>query len=231
MIEQLLFKSYFLNDYAEELNALYNDESFMSIVRDIMKTLPLPDSSDHINVIKETVSQIFYDRKLKYSYDKLNAIATSVKSKKQAYSSAYISVFFAMWIFILKNGPVSNLQNESDEDSDLNFRKKYEASWRCDDGHYVRSKNEMLVDNWLYYHGICHAYERPVNADSGITYYSDFYIPMKKLYIEVWGYKNETYVARMKRKQKVYAEKGYELLDMDEKMLQYLDDTLGKFFR
>ena len=228
MLEQLLFKRQFLVEYFDELNALYNNESFMVIVKDLINSFPVPDCAENINTIKETVSKIFYEQKLKYNYSDLNAIATSVKSKHQAFSSAYISVFFAMWIFILENGPVKDFPECREEDSDLDFRLKYEAKWRCEDGHYVRSKNEMLVDNWLYSHNICHAYEKSVNTDFGVTYYSDFYIPAKKLYIEIWGLKNSEYEKKKEKKKKVYAEKGYKLLDMDEKMLQTLDDVLGK---
>jgi hypothetical protein len=49
----------------------------------------------------------------------------------------------------------------------LEFREKFVAKHRAADGHYVRSRAEMLIDNWLYMSEIVHAYERklPVEED------------------------------------------------------------------
>ena len=49
-----------------------------------------------------------------------------------------------------------------------NFREKFEAKHRTIDGHYVRSKAEMLIDNWLYQYGLVHAYERKLPIDEDI---------------------------------------------------------------
>jgi len=55
------------------------------------------------------------------------------------------------------------------------FREKFEAKHRTQDGHYVRSKAEMIIDNLLYQYGIVHAYERKLPIEEDV--YSDFYIP------------------------------------------------------
>ncbi len=70
------------------------------------------------------------------------------------------------------------------------FREKFIAKHRATDGHFVRSKAEMLIDNWLYMAEIVHAYERklPVEEDA----YCDFYIPTGKVYIEYWGYEEDS---------------------------------------
>jgi hypothetical protein len=49
------------------------------------------------------------------------------------------------------------------------FRARFPAQFRATDGHFVRSKAEMLIDNWLYMAEIVHAYERklPVEEDGG----------------------------------------------------------------
>jgi hypothetical protein len=39
-------------------------------------------------------------------------------------------------------------------------RKKFPDKHRSTDGHLVRSKAEVLIDNWLYMAGIVQAYER-----------------------------------------------------------------------
>lgn len=47
------------------------------------------------------------------------------------------------------------------------FREKFPATHRAADGHMVRSRAEMLIDNWLYMAEIVHAYERklPIEED------------------------------------------------------------------
>src|SRR5690554_5314699 len=49
---------------------------------------------------------------------------------------------------------------QSPQKANLGFREKFEAKHRSADGHFVRSKAEMLIDNWLYMAEIVHAYER-----------------------------------------------------------------------
>ena len=55
------------------------------------------------------------------------------------------------------------------------FRTKFPANFRTQDGHMVRSRAEVLIDNWLYVQGHVHAYERrlPIEEDC----YCDFYLP------------------------------------------------------
>lgn len=36
----------------------------------------------------------------------------------------------------------------------------YEGKFTCTDGHIVKSKSEMIIDNWLFDHNIPHAYEK-----------------------------------------------------------------------
>lgn len=64
-------------------------------------------------------------------------------------------------------------------------RQRYPANYRTSDGHYVRSRAEVMIDDWLYNHHIAHAYERklPVAEDS----ISDFYLPQGNVYIEILG--------------------------------------------
>jgi hypothetical protein len=48
----------------------------------------------------------------------------------------------------------------------------------------VRSRAEVLIDNWLYMQGIVHAYERRLPIEEEC--YCDFYLP-KGVYIEFWA--------------------------------------------
>jgi hypothetical protein len=84
------------------------------------------------------------------------------------------------------------------------FREKFEAKLRTTDGHYVRSRAELVIDNWLYTYGIVHAYERRLNIEEEC--YCDFYIPSgpgrpQAVYIEFWGLEDDPkYAARKKKK-------------------------------
>jgi hypothetical protein len=104
---------------------------------------------------------------------------------------------------------------------------KFVAKLRTTDGHYVRSKVEMLIDNWLYMAEIVHAYERKLPVEEEL--YCDFYIPSGKVYIEYWGYENEPkYLARKERKREIYAKYGFKLIELEEKDIQNLDDVLPR---
>jgi hypothetical protein len=113
------------------------------------------------------------------------------------------------------------------EKESIGFREKFEAKHRATDGHFVRSKAEMLIDNWLYMAEIVHAYERKLPIEEDV--YSDFYIPTGKVYIEYWGYENEPkYLARKKVKQDLYNKYGFNLIELEDKEVQNLDDVLPK---
>ncbi len=108
-----------------------------------------------------------------------------------------------------------------------NFRDKFEAKLRTTDGHYVRSKAEMLIDNWLYMAEIIHAYERKLPIEEEV--YCDFYIPTGKVYIEYWGYENDSkYLHRKAKKQEIYKQYGFKLIELEEKDVQNLDDILPR---
>lgn len=107
------------------------------------------------------------------------------------------------------------------------MRDKFEAKLRTTDGHYVRSKAEMLIDNWLYMAELVHAYERKLPVEEEL--YSDFYIPAGKVYIEYWGYENDPkYLARKQKKREIYAKYGFKLIELEEKDIQNLDDVLPR---
>jgi len=113
------------------------------------------------------------------------------------------------------------------ESNNLGFREKFKAKHRAADGHFVRSKAEMLIDNWLYMAEIVHAYERKLPIEEDV--YSDFYIPTGKVYIEYWGYENDPkYLARKKKKIELYNKYGFNLIELQDKEVQNLDDILPR---
>jgi len=122
--------------------------------------------------------------------------------------------------------PTLTTQDSNHDD----FRKKFPAKMRTPDGHYVRSRAEILIDDFLYKNGIVHAYERRVNIDEEM--YCDFYIPSQKLYVEFWGLEeNSQYAARKKRKLELYSKYGLKLIEVNNSDLENLDEILASKLR
>lgn len=116
---------------------------------------------------------------------------------------------------------------KTDSDKMDSFRHKFEATHRATDGHFVRSKAEMLIDNWLYMAEIVHAYERKLPIEESM--YCDFYIPTGKVYIEFWGYDNdEKYLARKREKQAIYQKYNFNLIELTDAEVLNLDDILPR---
>lgn len=106
-------------------------------------------------------------------------------------------------------------------------RLRFPAKYRTADGHYVRSRAELSIDNWLYMQGIVHAYERklPIEEDA----YCDFYLPEKKVFVEYWGMeKDPKYAARKEEKRALYARYGLNLVELADPELENLDDNLAR---
>jgi len=113
---------------------------------------------------------------------------------------------------------------------ELGYRQKYPATHRATDGHMVRSRAEMLIDNWLYAEQIIHAYERKVPIDEEL--YCDFYLPTGKVYVEFWGMENDpSYAARKHRKVELYKKYGYNVIELRDPDISNLDDVLPSKLR
>ncbi|HOY70915.1 MAG TPA: hypothetical protein PL131_06030 [Methylotenera sp.] len=104
---------------------------------------------------------------------------------------------------------------------------KFVATHRATDGHQVRSRAEMLIDNWLYFSGIVHAYERLLPVEEEL--YCDFYVPAGKVYIEFWGLENDAkYNERKEKKKEIYKKYGFNLIELNDEHIKNLDDYLPK---
>jgi len=121
----------------------------------------------------------------------------------------------------------AEIAKDSTPTNDDDFRKKYEAKYRTRDGHYVRSRAEAMVDDWLYISGLVHAYERKLPVEEDVC--SDFYLPQGKVYIEFWGLENEeAYLRRKKTKKAIYEKYGYNLIELSDPDIMNLDDVLPR---
>lgn len=120
--------------------------------------------------------------------------------------------------------------------------ESYEGKYTCRDGHIVKSKSEREIDDYLFEHGIAHAYEKaiPLDADAHHDLHPDFFLPKfgpEKLdvYIEHWGFNenNRDYTESKEYKIGKYKELGITLIctneeDMKDPQLS-LDRKLNNF--
>ena len=145
---------------------------------------------------------------------------------------------------ILKNKALIRSINDKDSNEDSatqannkvtqdpdDFRTKFPANMRTKDGHQVRSRAEVIIDNALYDYGLAHAYERKLPIEEDV--YSDFYIPSKNggkaVYIEFWGLENDPkYAKRKEIKKDIYARYDLNLIELSDKEIQNLDDHLPR---
>jgi len=117
------------------------------------------------------------------------------------------------------------------KDKELEFREKFPANSRAKDWHNVRSRWEMLIDNALYEFKLVHAYERKLPVKEDV--YTDFYLPSQRwgqaVYIEYWWYEDkEEYLKRKKIKQDLYKKYNLNLIEIENKHIDNLDDYLPR---
>mgnify|MGYP001054290362 FL=1 len=102
-----------------------------------------------------------------------------------------------------------------------------ERRFKTEDGHYVRSKAECIIDNWLYHHDVVHAYERVLPIEPELR--CDFYVKAGDCYIEYWGLQeDEEYRSRRDKKVVTYQKHHLKLIGLNDKDIELLDDVLPK---
>lgn len=138
-----------------------------------------------------------------------------------------LSVYWKIEILnnkIFKNAVEPQEVKDKDE---TDFRNKFKAEYRTNDGHYVRSRAEVIISNWLFGECIAHAYEKRVPIEEDV--YCDFYIPKGKIYIEFWGYEDdEKYLARKQKKRELYKKYNLNLIEIDNGKINNIDDFLPR---
>ncbi len=116
---------------------------------------------------------------------------------------------------------------ETHKTSNETFREKFPATLRTKDGHMVRSRAEVIIDNALYEYKLAHAYERKVPIEEDL--YCDFYIPSEGVYIEFWGMESDPkYAERKKIKIELYKKYDLKLIELYDNDISNLDDYLPK---
>lgn len=115
----------------------------------------------------------------------------------------------------------------STEKSFSSFRQKFTAKHRTLDGHYVQSKGELIIDNWLYMAGVVHAYQRQLPIEQDVV--SDFYLPQGKVYLQYWGSDSDAADDRtIEHTRTLYQEHDLSLIEIFPDDIQNLDELLPK---
>lgn len=113
----------------------------------------------------------------------------------------------------------------------------YEGKFTCTDGHIVKSKSEMIIDNWLFDKGIPHAYEKrlPIDADESHDLHPDFCLPgygddPDDIYIEYWGYNesNIKYTESKNYKLKEYKKQKVTVICLEEKDMMDINASMNR---
>lgn len=121
----------------------------------------------------------------------------------------------------------TNSEKELPKPSTDNFREKFPANFRTKDGHMVRSRAEVIIDNALYDYKLAHAYERKLPIEEEM--YSDFFIPTENVYIEFWGMEDDPkYAERKRAKIELYKKYDFKLIELNDNDISNLDDFLPK---
>lgn len=107
------------------------------------------------------------------------------------------------------------------------YRKAFPARLRAADGHLVRSKTELMIDNWLYLAGIAHAYERKLPVDRQL--FAEFYLPQGNVYLEYLGQPSDgDYRQRKEAKLELYQQYGLNVITLEEEQVRQLDVHLPR---
>ncbi|MBR9786942.1 MAG: glycerol kinase [Vibrionaceae bacterium] len=166
--------------------------------------------------------------------------ATGVRAGGQQRTDKESQHTFVVWHeVVLKNKRLKqsvveflgqDAESHSTDKSFSSFRQKFEAKHRTLDGHYVRSKGELLIDNWLYLAGVVHAYERQLPIEQDVT--SDFYLPTGKVYLQFWG-SDSGEIGKGDREaiRVVYEQHQFNLIEVDPSELEKLDEVLPQRLR
>lgn len=212
----------FLDKFPEQLHALTCDTAYMADFRKFCEDIPHsvefctePQNAVFVDFKKNILYKFAIDASLQERFSAYQSICTAVTEKGKALLSAVISIHFA-----IRYLTVDTIKAPKDAAP---------AGLRCDDGHYVRYKNEQLVDNWLYHHNVCHAYGALIiNRFTAQEQRCDFYLPGLNLYIEVDSSTDGAYLAEKQEKFQLYAANGFRFLAINDKQMLSLDEHLRR---
>jgi len=109
----------------------------------------------------------------------------------------------------------------------------YNTIYKTEDGHLVKSKDEVIIDNLLFSRRIFHQYEKPFYSKDGVEITPDWTLPQYKdlgdVIIEYWGITNdEKYEESKKYKLDIYKKEGVTLISIEQSEIKNLAEILER---
>lgn len=192
--------------------------------------LKAKDIAEHFQKTSSAINQILADIGFIEKYQ--NGWKVTPEGKAHGgEEKTYKGNFYVVWNeSILNNSILLKMlkpEEEIEDKKDKDFRKKFDAQYRTQSGHYVRSRAEVMIADWLYSNDVVFAYEKRVPIENDM--FCDFYLPKYQIYIEYWGYdEDEKYQNRKAEKQHLYQEHHLNLIEIDNESINNIDDFLPK---
>lgn len=90
--------------------------------------------------------------------------------------------------------------------------------FKANDGHYLRSSLEVIVDNILFFNKVPHDVDKVISEEKDDKNYRyDFFAYKHGYYIEVWGMEDASESYRKKKEKKIqfYKDKGLKLIEIN----------------
>lgn len=105
------------------------------------------------------------------------------------------------------------------------YRPNQPSKFTCLDGHVVRSKGELIIDNYLTILNLDHEYEQTIKVRGNPIKY-DWYLPDHDIYIEYWGFYGKDYITRKEEKLKLYKKGKLSLISVENIMFENIYETV-----
>ena len=99
------------------------------------------------------------------------------------------------------------------------------TTFKSIDGHIVKSKGELIIDNLMHHLGLDHEYENIIRIRGKLLKY-DWCLPEFEIYIEYWGYFGKEYMKRKAEKLDLYKKGKLKLISIEDIMLEDIHTNL-----
>ncbi len=118
-------------------------------------------------------------------------------------------------------------EDEPEKEADLRAPEqpgRKRSRHRTSDGHFVASKEEIIVDNWLYMTGVRHAHGKRLPLEEEI--YVTFYLPEGRVCLECRGGSERS--EEKERKRRLFKNNHFNLIELRDEDFYNLDDILSQ---
>ncbi len=95
-------------------------------------------------------------------------------------------------------------------------------------GQQVKSREALIVENWLYIAAINHARDYTLHAGNE-SINADFFLPELQVCIDIWGASdNAAALTEKLTKQDFYKKYGYDFIELHDEAIAQVDEVLAK---